>query len=208
MIEVIRSIVRHELNAVRGPALGVITALKPHASEQDDFNDEVDVTLQHEQLKLSRVPVAVAHPGTAAPLKVGDLVLVQFLGGDIQQPLVTACFHTADDRPPVHPEGERIVEQRVDGAAVNRLRWEPDGTVRFERLDSSGGAVVTFVLDKDGKSELNADGKSVTITCDLLTVKGDLTVDGGNLELTDGTVTTKHGSNGATTIDGHTITGS
>lgn len=207
MVEVIRSVVHQELAAVRAPALGVITGLHPHASDDDDFNDDVDVTLQHENVALPRVPVAVDHPGLAAPLKAGDLVLVQFLGGDLQQPLVTACFHTGDDRPPVHAEGERVVEQRIDGKPRNRLRWAADGAVSLERLDDSGNATVRLLLDSDGNLELSAEGKDVTITCDTLTVKGGAVVDGGSLEVKSGTVTASNGGT-TTTIDGSTITGS
>jgi hypothetical protein len=192
MLDAIRAVVRRELAGVRGPALGAITKVHPHASDGDDFNDEVDVTLQHEKVELPRVPVAVGFPGTAVPLKVGDVVLVQFLGGDLQQPLVTACFHTADARPPVRKEGELVVEQR----------------------DGDGTAVFTLLLDADGNLTLTATDTKVTITCATLTVEGDVTVkDGkvtltkGDLEVSDGTVKAIHGS-GSTTIDGHKITGS
>ncbi len=214
MVEAIRSVVRRELAGIRGPALGVVTTVHPHASDGDDFNDEVDLTLQHEKVELHRVPVAVPCPGTAEPVKTGDVVLVQFLGGDLQQALVTACFHTADDRPPVHPAGERVVEQRIDGTPRNRVRWAADGQLTVERLDDGGTAVVTLILDDQGNLTLTAQDKTVTITCATLTVQGDVAVqDGnvtltkGNLELSDGTVKATHGA-GSTTIDGHKITGS
>jgi uncharacterized protein involved in type VI secretion and phage assembly len=213
MVELIRSVVRRELAAVRGPALGAVTAVHPHADDGDDLNDEVDVTLQHEGVELARVPVAVPFPGVAAPVKVGDLVLVQFLGGDLQQPLVTACFHTDEDRPPKHPDGTHVVEQRIDGKPRNRFGWAADGQVTVDRLDDSGTAVVTVLLDKDGNLKLTAKDKTMTITCTTLTVVGDVQLDDGNLtvakgnvEVSDGTVKATHGS-GSTTIDGHKITG-
>ena len=207
MVEAIRSVVRRELAGIRGPALAVITRLHPHTSDSDDLNDEVDLTLQHEKTELFKVPVAVDAPGTVAPLKVGDVVLVQFLGGDLQQPLVTACFHTADDRPPVHHEGDRVVEHRVDGKPRNRMTMAADGQVTFERLDDNGNdVVVTLLLDGDGNLTITAEDKTVTITCKTLTVEGDVTVSNGNVEVTDGTVKATHGG-GSTTIDGHQITG-
>ncbi|TQM61945.1 hypothetical protein [Humibacillus xanthopallidus] len=207
MVEAIRAVVRRELAGLRGPALGVITGLHPHSSDSDDFNDEVDVTLQHEKAQLVNVPVAVDAPGTSAPLKTGDVVLVQFLGGDLQQPLVTACFHTADDRPPLHKEHDRIVEQRVDGKPRNRMKLAADGQLTFQRFDANGDQAVTLLLDGDGKLTITAKDKEVTITCSTLTVEGNLTVKKGNVEVTEGTMKATNSANKSTTIDGNKIIG-
>jgi len=214
VVEVIRSVVRRELAAVRGPALGVVTAVHSHADDGDQLNDEVDVTLQHEGVQLPRVPVVVTQPGEGLRLDVDDIVLVQFLGGDLQQAFVTGCLHTADRRPPVHADGERVVEQRVDGTPRNRIRWKPDASLVAEHLDDQGEAKVTLTVKADGGLELSASGLGVQVTCDTLTVKGNLSVQDGNVTLTkgnltlqNGTVTATHGG-GSTTIDGHKITGS
>lgn len=213
MVDVIRSVVRLELATVRGPALGVISGVHPHAADGDDFNDEVDVRLQHEGSELAGVPVAVRRPGVSEPLKKGDLVLVQFLDGDFQQPLVTACFHTDDQRPPTHPEGEHVVEQRIDGKPRNRIRWAIDGRITLEHFDDKGAVTVTLVLDKEGNLQVTADKKEITVTCKTFavtgdaTIKGNVVIDGGNLDVKNGTVAATH-SGGTTTIDGTTITGS
>ncbi|MGZ4649647.1 MAG: hypothetical protein ACXV3A_03815 [Kineosporiaceae bacterium] len=214
MVEVIRSVVRRELAAVRGPALGVVTAVHSHADDGDKLNDEVDVTLQHEGVQLPRVPVVVTQPGEGLRLHVDDVVLVQFLGGDLQQAFVTGCLHTADRRPPVHADGERVVEQRVDGTPRNRIRWKTDASLVAEHLDDQGQAKVTLTLAADGSIEVSAADLGVKLTCDTLKVEGNLTVENGdvtmtkgNLALQDGTVTARH-SGASTTIDGHKITGS
>lgn len=215
VVEVIRSVVRRELAAVRGPALGVVTAVHSHAADSDQLNDEVDVTLQHEGVQLPRVPVVVTQPGEGLRLDVDDIVLVQFLGGDLQQAFVTGCLHTADRRPPVHADGERVVEQRVNGTPRNRIRWKSDASLVAEHLDDQGQAKVTLTVAADGGLELSAaSGLGVTLTCDTFTVEGkvsvqngDVTLTKGNLTLQDGTVTATH-SGGSTTIDGHKITGS
>jgi phage gp45-like len=198
MVELIRAVVRRELAAVRPPALGVVTGVHPHSGDSDDFNDEVDVRLQHEGLTLARVPVAVAQPGTVAPLKNGDLVLVQFLGGSLAQPLVTACFHHADDRPPLHAEGDLVIEHRVPGDDTrNQLRFTADGTIRIDRdLAANGTAKATVVLTKDG---------DVEVTCRTLRVTGDVVVDDGDLTVSNGIFRTSKG--GTTEISGITITG-
>ncbi|MFD2082919.1 hypothetical protein SAMN05421678_12916 [Actinopolymorpha cephalotaxi] len=207
MVELIRSVVRRELTALRPPALGVVTGVHPHTGDSDDFNDEVDVQLQHEGLTLARVPVAVTQPGSVAPLKNGDLVLVQFLAGSLAQPLVTACFHHADDRPPVHADGDLVIEHRVPGDGTrNQLRFGADGTIRIDRdLADDGTAKATVVLTKDGNVEVSTD-TTVEVTCQTLRVKGDVVVDNGNLTVNDGILRTGH-SGTTTEIDGTTITG-
>jgi len=201
MVEVIRSVIRRELAAVRGPALGVVTAVHGHADDGDHLNDEVDVTLQHEGVQLPRVPVVVTQPGEGLRLDVDDVVLVQFLGGDLQQAFVTGCLHTADRRPPVHEDGERVVEQRIDGTPRNRIRWKTDASLVAEHLDDQGEAKVRLTVKADGSIELLASDLEVKVTCRTLTVEGDLTV-------TKGTATITNSTGQSTKIDGHTITGS
>ncbi|GAA5012426.1 hypothetical protein [Actinopolymorpha pittospori] len=200
MVELIRAVVRRELAALRPPALGVVTGVHPHSGDGDEFNDEVDVRLQHEGLTLARVPVAVAQPGTVAPLKNGDLVLVQFLAGSLAQPLVTACFHHADDRPPLHAEGDLVIEHRVPGDDTrNQLRFAADGTIRIDRdLGANGTAKASVVLTKDG---------DVEVTCGTLRVKGNVVVEeDGDLTVSKGVFRASDGGK-TTEISGTTITG-
>ena len=113
ILEIIRRVVREELARQRGSLLGVVTAVHAHKAEDDDNNYEVDVRLKHEDLELRRIPVAVEHVGVAAPPRVSDLVLVQFVNGDINQPLVTGRFYHANEHPPFFEEGELVFEHRV-----------------------------------------------------------------------------------------------
>src|SRR5262249_42673210 len=93
LVSLVRRLVREELAAARGPLLGTVTALAAHESEDDANNYEADVALKHDGLELKKVPLAVPHVGVAAPPRVGDLVLVQFVGHDLQQPLITGRFY-------------------------------------------------------------------------------------------------------------------
>src|SRR3712207_939729 len=112
LLEVIRRVVRQELARQRSSLLGVVTTVFPHSAENDDNNYEVNVRLKHEDLELRRVPVSVGHVGVAAPPRVSDLVLIQFINGDINQPVITGRFYHADERPPLHNENEILFEQR------------------------------------------------------------------------------------------------
>jgi hypothetical protein len=214
IVEIIRRVVLEELARNRGSLLGVVTTVYPHEAEDDENNYEANVRLKHEDLELRRVPIAVGHVGVAAPPRVGDLVLVQFLNGDSNQPLVTGRFYHADDRPPLHKEDEILFEQRVSDDTLNHLRFAADGSIFLQRdvtkpednseaktsikIEAEGnveikvGEKITVRLTLDDNVKVDADGLPITVDCDTMTVNGDLKVsDGAN----------------STTISGNEITG-
>ena len=209
IVEIIRRVVLEELARNRGSLLGVVTTVYPHEAENDENNYEANVRLKHEDLELRRVPIAVGHVGVAAPPRVGDLVLVQFLNGDSNQPLVTGRFYHADERPPLHREDEILFEQRVPDDTLNHLRFAADGTIYLQRdvtkpednsearasikVDGPSGDVeiksadsIVILLKNDGEIQITAEGKPITVKC-------------ATMKVTDGTT--------STTIKGNEITG-
>ena len=195
MIELIRRVVKLELAQQRGSLLAVVTRVFPHTQADDDHNYEVDVRLKHEELELQRVPVAVGHIGLAAPPRIDDLVLVQFVNGDLNQPLVTGRFYHADDRPPLHRADELLFEQRLPDGTLNQLRFASDGTIYLQRdvtrpednsaarasmsIDGDRGTITAQVgdgvilrLTSDNRLEIHADQINIqgptTITGDLV----------------------------------------
>jgi len=229
MVEIIQRVVRQELARRRTSLLGVVTAVYAHTATDDDNNYEVDLRLKHEDLELRKVPLAVPHVAVAAPARVGDLVLVQFVDGDLNQPLVAGRFYHADERPPLHREGEVLFEQRVPDGTLNHLRFTDDGTIYLQRdvtkpadnseaktsvrIDGASGDVLIRAGDKivvelkhDTELLITCDGKPLTIKCDSLKVTCDskLTVQ-GDVEV-DGDLKVS-GAGGSTTISGHEIKG-
>lgn len=171
IIEVIRRVAQQEMASNRGSLLGIVTTVYPHQSEDDDNNYEANVRLKHEDLELRRVPIAIGHVGVAAPPRVGDLVLVQFLNGDPNQPLVSGRFYHADERPPLHKEDEILFEHRVslDGT-LNHLRFAEDGTIFLQRdvtkPEDNSEAKTSIKVDKSGAVEIKAGKIAVTLTHD------------------------------------------
>jgi len=209
IVEIIRRVVLEELARYRGSLLGVVTTVYPHGAEDDENNYEANVRLKHEDLELRRVPIAIGHVGIAAPPRAGDLVLVQFLNGDSNQPLVTGRFYHADERPPLHKEDEILLEHRVADGTLNHLRFADDGSIFLQRdvtkpednseakasikIDGESGDIEiksaddTFILLKNtGEIQMTAKGKPITVECD-------------ELKVTNGTT--------STTIKGNEITG-
>lgn len=161
LVEVVRRVVRAEVAQRRGCRLAVVIATRPHTDDGDENNHEVDIRLKHEGLDLLRVPIVVPFLGFAAGPREGDLVLVDFLDGDLAQPFVIGTLHHATGRPPRYADEELVVEHRLSGGTRTELRFTPDGTVRV-----AVGDKVTLTLSEDG----------CVLTGDL-TVQGDLRVE-------------------------------
>lgn len=211
ILSLVRAVVENETAGTRSSLFGVVSAVYPHASADDDNNLEVDVRLKHEDLELRRVPVMVSNIGVAAIPAVGDLVLVQFIGGDLNQPIVAGRFYHADARPPLHKEDEIIFEHRVTSdSTINQLRFANDGSIFLQRdvtkpadnseykaglkIDGASGDIViktgdklTVTLKNSGDAEMKV-GDKITIT---LANGGDVTVkaDGSAIGLTCETLT-------------------
>jgi hypothetical protein len=221
IVEIIRRVVLEELARNRGSLLGVVTTVYPHGAEDDENNYEANVRLKHEDLELRRVPIAIAHVGVAAPPRTGDLVLVQFLNGDSNQPLVTGRFYHADERPPLHKEDEILFEHRVADDTLNHLRFADDGSIFLQRdvtkpennteakasikIDGKSGDIeikaaetIVILMKNDGEIQMTADDKPINISASKMTVTGDVDIN-GDLKVAN--------NSGSTTISGHEITG-
>jgi phage baseplate assembly protein gpV len=227
ILEIVRKVVEQETVPLRTSALGVVSTVFVH-SDADDYNNyEINVRLKHEDLELRRVPMMVSHDGFAAPPLVGDVVLVQFVNGDLNQPVVAGRFYHADNRPPLHRENDILFEQRVSDGTLNHLRFTSDGSIILQRdvqkpednsqaktgikIDGASGDVeikagdkVVIVLKNGSEIQITADGNPINVKCDSLTLDGKMTVK-GNVEI-DGDLAVS-GAGGKTTISGNTITG-
>lgn len=225
LLLMIQRVVQQELARQRASQLGVVTEVFAHEAQDDENNYETNVQLKHEELELRRVPMMVNHIGLAAPPRVGDLVLVQFVNGDLNQPVVSGRFYHADDRPPLHQADDILFEQRVPDGSLNHLRFTPDGTIYLQRdvtkpednseavagvkIDPDGNIEIQtsekiiISLKNDGKIEINTEGNPIDIVCDTLTIDGKLHVTG------DTSVDTKVevGTSTKTTITPGEITG-
>ncbi len=212
LLQIIRSVVQQELAHHRTSLLGVVTATTPHSAEDDVNNYEATVRLKHEALELRQVPIAVSHMGIAAPPRVGDLVLVQFIDGDLNQPVITGRFYHEGDRAPLYRDGEILFEQRVAADnTLNHLRFTYDGTIYLQRAvtnptDNSEALTSCKIDGATGELEMIvANGTTIRATSDTVTIEGTVQIN-GDLTVSDGDLTVSNGAQ-STTISGNEITG-
>ncbi len=213
LLNTLQEIVHEEMRCLRVTELGVVEATYPHAGNSDRDNYSCDVRLKSSDLLLKRVPVATGHVGTAAVPNVGDLVLLVFDQGDINQPIIIGRLYTNTERPPVNRNDEIIFRLPLQGdddktvmAAIRNLQGRElviqmpskitvqlvDDTVKVTAgqtemtLEQAGGA--------NGVAKLHAGNSTVTIEQDGdiqiqaignidLSASGDVTIQGNNISL-------------------------
>lgn len=169
LIDTLRAIVRDELARMRAPELALV--LETYANDADGNNHQVDVRLRGSGVELQRVPVTVQRYGMSMLPRIGDLVLVVFVGGELNAPMVIGSVYDEAHQPPEATAGE-VVYQVPD-----------EGGERHLHLEMPSG--VTYTVD-DGALKIVAGGTEIQLQQD-----GDVTIHAaGNIELTtDGDMT-------------------
>jgi hypothetical protein len=187
-VALIRAIVREELRALQLGDIAVVTSVFAHTDEGDGHNHECSVKLRESDLELRKVPMATPHVGMVSPPAVGDLVLLTYVGGDINRAVVVGRLYSDEKRPPVHAEGEWRVESPLQGPSS--LAIDKDGAV----VVTAGKTVVTVRQDGEveiaGEKDLKIDVKgNVAIKCADCTVDASGKIDlgqGGSGVITEG----------------------
>ncbi|MEY4748467.1 MAG: hypothetical protein RIQ60_681 [Pseudomonadota bacterium] len=181
IVPAIRAVVRDELDAYRGLELGVVTQVYSNDGGSGEHHLAVNVRLNASALELQQVPVAAARIGLSLLPRVGDLVVVGFIGGDIDHALVMSVLHDADNPPPDAKPAE-IVYAVPDDA---------DDAARRLHLALPGGHTLTL---KDGSLEIALGSSKVSIAAD-----GAITIEaGGDLTLKAAGALSLEGGSGAT----------
>jgi phage baseplate assembly protein gpV len=210
IVETIQEIVRSEMRTIRIAELGVVEAVGPHSDDSDFDNYGCDVRLKNTGLLLKRVPVATGHIGSVAIPNVGDLVLLGFAKGDVNQPILLGRLYTDDDRPPLsttnslvthlplHADDNAAIKSAIRNIEANDPPREmivemppkitvriTDGTVRA----TAGNSEMTLDQPDGGGGTVTvfAGGTKITMNQDgdvTLEAVGDLTLrSGGSMTL-------------------------
>ena len=182
LIQIVRAIIREELSRYRLPELGIVTEVFAHDSSSSPNNHQVNVRLRSTGVELQRAAVAVPRPGISLLPRVDDLVLVAFVNGDMNTPIVLGSVYSDAIQP---PEGKALESVYMPGD-------ETDSSVRRFYLELPSGTKVTvnddaIQLESGGtKIELQRDG-DISMECSgKITLKagGDLAIEaGGNIDI-------------------------
>ncbi|MBI5015287.1 MAG: Rhs element Vgr protein [Deltaproteobacteria bacterium] len=158
LYETIRRLVREEVGQVRTAELGVVQAQHPHASDSDTDNYACTVELRDSGIVLKQVPVATQRIGSVSIPAVGELVLVQFVGGDLNAPVITGRLYNEEDRPPSSDDGQWILHLPLGAGDSDAVHVELHSTDKRELLLKLGSALTLTLKDDDPVVEIDVDG--------------------------------------------------
>lgn len=148
LVTIMQQIAAFEAEKIYTTELGEVTAALPHASDSDKNNYQCSVKLKNRKtadgsdFELRKVPVATGHIGMASIPNVGDLVLVQFIGGNLNAPVITGRLYNDADVPPVSDKNQLVMDR-----------------VESIKIIMAGGT--TIEIDKDGNLKIDAKGDVV-----------------------------------------------
>lgn len=196
LVALLRQLVQAEMATMIGSAIGVVEAAPDHA-EGDTTNFSCDVRLRGRDLLLSGVPIATDHLGTVAPPNPGDVVLVQFVGNEISQPVIVGRLYSEELRAPAYAANEMHTLLPPDAGESDRIQIDLVGGGEGSRSWSLKMPSDLEIAITDTKVEVKVKKMTVTVDGDggeatlkteksTVTVKdgGDVMVDaGGNLKL-------------------------
>ena len=167
-IGLIQAVIRDQLRGFRTAELGVVTTVYSHESSGDKNNYECDVQLRDSGLELKRVPVGTQRVGSVAIPNKDDLVLVQFLNGDIHSGMIVSRLHNDKDRPP-EAKAREFVYISPDSAesGIRRMYLEfPNGnkiTLDDDKLVIEMGQS-TMTINNSGDIVVNSANSNITLT--------------------------------------------
>lgn len=184
LYDTIRRLVQEELGRVRTAELAVVQEQHPHASDSDKDNYACTVALRDSGIVLKQVPVATQRIGVASIPAVGELVLVQFIGGDINAPVITGRLYNDEDRPPQNDDNQAIMHLPLgagDSDAVHVELLSGDDRSLILKL---GDGLELNLKDDDPVVEIKVDGGKGTVSIardGAITVEsqGDINMKGG-----------------------------
>ena len=189
IVESIKGIAEQELKKLHLPQLGIVTSVFPHSSASDKDNYECNVRLKNTDLELRKVPIATQCIGLVDIPRVGDLVLLAFLNGDINAPIVIGRLYNDEDRPPLNKAEEVVyIPTYAKNSKVRRVYLEFPGGVIFRITDDEVDVNVgqtKVIIQRDGdviiESKTNINVKAEGDAS--LKSKGNMTISASSIKI-------------------------
>jgi len=144
-------VAQKEVAKIHTLEIGVVTAQHIHSSESAKEMYEVTVKLKNRDLILKKVPVATQFIGHTAIPNIDDVVIVAFMNGDINFPVVIGrLYHSEDDQKKAQ---DGVLSQSPVSKAKEYLIEFPSG-LRF-RMNDTQALIETYktriLIDSKGK---------------------------------------------------------
>ena len=202
ILDLMAAVARRELAAHRTLALGVVTEAFSNDGGGGDHHLDCHVRLHGSGLVLQHAQVAVGRPGLSALPRAGDLVVLGFLDGEVNGPVVLGVVHAQGAPSPDAKCDEVVYEVPDPGGDGRRMEVRLPNGNRLTVKDSvvevvMGGTKLT--VEADGAISLEASGDIA------LKANGSLSLEAAGTATLKGSSVTVEGS-GSATLKGATTT--
>lgn len=179
IVSVIRSIVREELKSHRTLELGTVTKLYSHESGDDKNNYACNVKLKDGDLELQNVGISTQRIGAVSIPNKDDLVLVQFINGDVSNAVVIGRVYNDVDMPPVAKPHEFVyISPDAKESGIRRIYLEFPENNKFllndEEISLEAGTT-KIKFKHDGDIEIDSNSKLNIKTKDELSLEAGKT---------------------------------
>ncbi len=204
LYDTLRQIVRDELTRLHTAELAIVESTHPHTDDGDDDNYACTVRMRDSGLVLARVPVATPRIGAVSIPRPGESVLVQFLGGALDAPVITGCLYDDEHRPPPNADERAVLHAPPTAGESEAIHFELDSSEGRSMMFRLGAALEVKLADDDPVVEVGVDDGKATIRIDrdgkvaissqtkIELRGGDLSLSGNEIEITaSGTLTLK-----------------
>jgi phage baseplate assembly protein gpV len=209
IVGVMQKVAEQEVRKIYTTELGIVTAVFPHAAEDDKDNYQCSIKLKYKKqpdgsdFELRKVPVATPHLGLANIPNVGDLVLITFLGGNINAPVIIGRLHNDQDQPPINKEKEFLLQHNLKEGGS--LKIDAEGVVTLTSKDKKSTVTVKDeqIIAANEKCSVTLEGGDMTLKnekCAIALQNGNITIDNGMCKITveGGGITIDAASNNVT----------
>lgn len=171
LYDTLRKIVQQEMARYRSAELAVVQEVHPC----DPDNYACTVVLRDTDMVLKQVPLATVRKGVAFVPDVGDLVLVQFIGGQLNAPVITGSLYNDEDRPPQNAEKQAVLELPVGDSDGVRIEVNSDSAKSI--VVTIGSALKMTLIDDDPVVSLDVGDGSAKLS---IARDGSVKLESGN----------------------------
>lgn len=220
IVGVMKKVAQQEASKIYTTELGIVTAVFPHASDSDKDNYQCSIKLKNQKqpngkdLELRKVPLTTPHIGLANIPNVGDLVLVTFIGGNINAPVIIGRLYNDEDQPPVNKTKEFLLQHNQKEGG--KLKIDEQGIVTVTSKSEKNEITINDeqITAVTEKCSVGLEGENVTVKNDKCSVAlegGDATfkndqcqveLSGSNIAIDNGSCKIKVESAGITLDNG------
>jgi len=162
IIEIIKKVARKELLGIHTTELGIVTDVFPHEGDGDKDNYQCSIKVKNKKLfdgkdfELRKVPVATPHMGLVCIPNIDDLVLINFIGGDINSPVITGRLYNDEARPPANKKKEVLLQHNAEEGGSIKL--DEDGKIILTSKAENDNCSITI---EDGAISIDAGAKDI-----------------------------------------------